>query len=190
MIVQDPNSGLWADEAIITSIRPDGLSYELSSNGRTLLRSRKMLRPLPNFVRFTSPLLPNPLSSTTPTWDQASQLPNNPQLTTTPNQMGTSFETSTSPLAPLGSSLTGHHLVEEYPQSLSYASYSSRSGSRSNIIAKPTRRPDAPSYTSSSSSLPVITASMTNQHPKSPRHPSVRLPGIPCLLYTSPSPRD
>ena len=182
VIVQDPSSGLWADEAVISSVRPDGLSYELSSNGRTLLRSRKMLRPLPNFVRFTSPLLPIPLSSTTSTWDQASQLLNNPRSTTIPNQMGTSFETSTSPLGPLGSSLTGHHLVEEYPQSLSYASYSSRSGSRSNIIAKPIKRPDAPSYTSSSSSLPVIPASMTIQHPKSPRRPSVRLPGIPACL--------
>ena len=44
VIVQDPHSGKWADEAIITSIRPDGLSYELSSNGRSLLCSRKMLR--------------------------------------------------------------------------------------------------------------------------------------------------
>ena len=132
VIVQDPNSGLWADEAIITFIRPDGLSYELSSNGRTLLRSRKMLRPLPNFVRFTSPLLPNPLSPTPSKWDQANQLPNNPQLITTPSQMGTNLEISTNPLAPLGSNLTGRHLVEEYPQSSLYASYSSRSGSHLN----------------------------------------------------------
>ena len=33
VIVQDPHTGEWADEAIITSLRPDGLSYELLSNG-------------------------------------------------------------------------------------------------------------------------------------------------------------
>ena len=65
VIVQDPHSGQWADEAVITRIRPDGLSYELLSSGRSFVRSRKMLRVLPNFVAFTSPLLPSPPSPTT-----------------------------------------------------------------------------------------------------------------------------
>ena len=74
------------------------------------------------------------------------------------------------------------HLVEEYPRSSLSASYSSRSGSHLSTIAKPTRRQDAQSYTSSSSSHPVTTASMINQLPKSPRSPAVRLPGIPACL--------
>ena len=88
VIVQDPHSGKWADEAIITAIRPDGLSYELSSGGRSFVCSRKMLRLLPNFVRFTSPLLPSPSSTSPSSWDPV-HLPNHHPLIRTANQTAT-----------------------------------------------------------------------------------------------------
>ena len=179
VIVQDPTTGLWADEALITSIRPDGLSYELTANGRTFLRSRKMLRPLPNFVHFTSPLLPIPISQPLSPWDQVNLPLNNPQSITTPNPTETNSVISTNQRVPLGSNLTGRRLVEEYPPSSLSACFSSPSGSPLSTTAKLTKRRDVQNYTSSSSSLPVTTESMINILPKSPRSQSVRLPGIP-----------
>ena len=186
VIVQDPHSGVWADEAVISSIRPDGLSYELSSHGRSLLRSRKMLRPLPNFVRFTSPLLPTPLSSAS--WDPASLL-TSPPLTITPNQTGTTLKTSTNLLEPLGSSSTRPPLVEGSPPSSSYASYSWPSGSPSNTIERRTRKPAVQSSTSSCYSQPVITGSTTRipvPTPRNPHRPSASLQGIPACLLLPP----
>ena len=48
VIVQDPKTNLWDKKGVIISVRPDKLSYNVECEGREFLRSRKMLRPVPN----------------------------------------------------------------------------------------------------------------------------------------------
>jgi len=47
VILQHPKTGLWDTQAEIISIRPDGLSYVVKSEGREFLRSRRMIKSLP-----------------------------------------------------------------------------------------------------------------------------------------------
>ena len=51
--IQDPHSGVWADEAVITSIRPDGLSYELSTHLRPDIRLQGTLPARPSVFRVS-----------------------------------------------------------------------------------------------------------------------------------------
>ena len=48
VLLQDPKTGLWDHDASIISSRPDELSYYVNTNGREVLRSRRMIRPLPD----------------------------------------------------------------------------------------------------------------------------------------------
>ena len=184
VIAQDPQSGIWADEAVISSIRPDGLSYEILSNGRALIRSRKMLRPLPNFIRFTSALLPTP--STSPpssSWDHPPPQ-NSLQLTRTANPTGTSSGILISPPLRPGSSLTGPHSVEASRQ-LSLSSFSSsHCGLPCATTDGQTKKPIVQSCMSSSSFRPGTIATTTTTGIRS--QPSAPLPGNRACLTSSP----
>ena len=53
VLLQHPKTGLWDNQAEIISVRPDGLSYIVRSEGREFLRARRMIRSLPSH-RITS----------------------------------------------------------------------------------------------------------------------------------------
>ena len=44
VVIQHPKTGKWDSAGIIVGIRPDKLSYTVNCEGRTFIRSRKMLR--------------------------------------------------------------------------------------------------------------------------------------------------
>ena len=182
VIVQDPHSGKWADEAIISSIRPDNLSYELSSNGRSFIRSRKMLRILPNFVRFTSPLLPSPSSSS---WDPV-HLQNNLPRTRTASPTATNFETSISPRGLHGSNLTGPPLAVESQPSSSSSFSSWRYGLPSDTTERPTRKLAVPNSMSSSFSPQGTIGTMTTSGSTRLLPTPAPLPGIPACRQLFP----
>ena len=48
VLLQHPKTGLWDNRAEIISVRPDGLSYIVRSEGREFLRARRMIRTLPS----------------------------------------------------------------------------------------------------------------------------------------------
>ena len=146
VIALDPHLGKWADEAIISSIRPDGLSYETTSDGRPLIHSCKMLRLLPNFVHFTSPLLLTPKLQP---WDFQHHPSSCPPIRTG-NQTEINSGTSISPWGQPGSSSTGPPLVVGYRPSSSSSSSLLPSGSHCITIKGQTRRQDELNCTNSS----------------------------------------
>ena len=100
-----------------------------------------MLKLLPIFVRFTSPLLPTPNSST---WDPV-PLPNSLPQTKTASPMATSFGILISPRGLPGSSLTRPLSAVESQRSSSSSSSSWPYGSPSDTTGKPTKRLATPS---------------------------------------------
>ena len=60
VILQHPKTGLWDTQAEIFSIRPDGLSFVVKSEGREFLRSRKMIRSLPSHPSSSPDVLHSP----------------------------------------------------------------------------------------------------------------------------------
>lgn len=136
---------------------PDGLSYEITSNGHSLIRSRKMLRPLPNFVHFPSPLLPTPKHLQ---WDPL-HLPNNHPSTRTGSRTETNSGTSINLLEQPGSNSTGPHSVAELPLSSLSSSLLLPYGLHCATTEGQTRRQDEPNCTSSFFSCPATIASTT-----------------------------
>lgn len=45
IVIQDPKSGKWDTPGTITSMRPDGRSYEILCDGNTTIRNRRDIRP-------------------------------------------------------------------------------------------------------------------------------------------------
>ena len=64
VLLQHPKTGLWDNQAEIISLRPDGLSYIVRSDGREFLQARRMIRSLPSYPPSTPDVLhPSPLTS-------------------------------------------------------------------------------------------------------------------------------